>query len=1443
MTDLHRSFQFGLAAIAIASGFCPLKAAAQPRFDPPGSVRDLSKGNTMFVVPYAHLDTQWRWAYPQVIREFIANTLHKNFDLFEKFPSYVFNFSGSRRYEMMKEYYPADYEKLREYIKAGRWFPCGSSVDENDANVPSGESLIRHVLYGNHYFKREFGVTSQEYMLPDCFGFPYALPSILAHCGIKGFSTQKLTWNSANGIPFKVGTWEGPDGLSIVAALDPGGYGAQVDEDLSQNTSWLARIQNTGNLSGAYVDYHYYGTGDVGGAPNPSSVEWVEKSMQSNGPITVVSSQADEMFRSLTPDQILKLPHYKGELLLVEHSAGSISSQAMMKRWNRKNELLADSAERASVAAVSLGGASYPSDRLYHAWDLVLGSQMHDMLPGTSIPKAYEFCWNDELLAQNQFSAVLTNAIGAITASMDTRAKGVPLAVYNPLSIPREDVAEATVRVPGLSSKAGVVAYDPGGHPVATQVLSRNGSEVRLLFLAKVPATGVAIYDIRATTGRLSNAAMHVSNRSVENGRFKVTLNDSGDIASIFDKASKREILKSPARLEFQTENPKQFPAWNMDWEDQQKPPRAYVTGPAHFRIVESGPVRSALEVMRETEGSKFIQTIRLSGGSADDRIEVLNQIDWQTQMAALKASFPLASGNPVATYDLQLGAIQRGNNTEKHYEVPSHQWIDLTKPDGSYGVGILNDCKYGSDKPNDDTIRLTLIYTPGTRGGFGDQATQDIGRHEILFALAPHAGGWQSAGVPWQAKRLNQPLRTFAVSPHPGKLGNTFSLVNLNSNQVEIQAIKKAEDSSRIIVRLRELTGSAAHNVRLSVWGGVGSWQEVNGQEQPLGPVHNFDAPGVLTTDVPAFSLKTFAITMASAPARPSATESRSVELSYNLDAASTDAHPSDGSFDAAGRTFPAEQLPQEMTVGDVRFTFGPTADGKKNTVVCQGQKVPIPSGYDRLYVLACSSLGDTSAAFKLGNQTVSKQVQSWGGFVGSWDNRLWQGDVGANFTNYGEVGGLVPGFVKTGEVAWFCSHRHNPKAGNEFYEYCYLYNYGFDIPKGSRTLTLPNNPNVRVFAISVAKNSHDSIVAAHPLSDMLADHVQTGRPVVSPDGGSFRDATAVTIRPPLYWRAGGLRYTLDGSTPNASSKVYTGPLIFNDPVTIKVAELEPNGKPGEVTLAKLDIHDTTPPSIVSVSSPKALGLVRVRFSERVTKESAENIAHYRFSSGTPVTTAKLAPDQTSVELTLQKGLPLGQKETVEVDGIQDLSKAGNSTAGVVAEVSEKGAIFASPPLEPKITKAFPVDNLPVKARDPWTLNFFCKIDQQPEDRTIIAGFGRATDGRTGTGRYFTKFPKGLNFWVANRDVMTDVPLDLGKWQMLTATYDGAVMRLYKNGVQIAEEKVELADDQAQVRVMPLDAWEHQRKFMGEVRDLTIWDLDLSAAGVLRLWEAGKGP
>ena len=563
--------------------------------------------------------------------------MRANFDLFEKYPHYVFNFSGANRYRMMKEYFPADYEKLRHYVKTGRWFPAGSSMEENDVNSPSPESIIRQALYGNEYFRHDFGVASAEFMIPDCFGFPASLPSILAAAGVKGFSTQKLTWGSAapvggptspektpKGIPFNVGIWDGPGGRSVLAALNPGDYGGVIADDLSKSAppphhqgyvEWPKRLELDGKATGLPVDYHYYGTGDIGGSPTESSVKLLEAIItksravlpaptnpwdsfeaetpqapgspiqMGDGPVRVVSSKADQIFLDiLRSGQASHLPHYKGDLELTNHSAGSLTSQAAHKVWNRKNELLADAAERASVAAAWMGGPAYPLQRLNDAWTLVMGGQFHDIMAGTATPKSYEFSWNDDAIATNQFAGVLTSASAAIASGMNTQVDGTAVVVYNPLNIEREDVVEAHVSF-AQGVPHAIRVFGPDGKEVPSQLEGGSGG---VLFLAKVPSVGFAVYDVRAAdTAADASFELKASESSLENARYRVTIDANGDVSSIYDKSIKHELLAAPARLALQTEHPFDWPGWNMDWADQQKPPRGYVSGPAQIRVVE----------------------------------------------------------------------------------------------------------------------------------------------------------------------------------------------------------------------------------------------------------------------------------------------------------------------------------------------------------------------------------------------------------------------------------------------------------------------------------------------------------------------------------------------------------------------------------------------------------------------------------------------------------------------------------------------------------------------------------------------------------------------------------------------------------------------------------------------------------------------------------------
>ncbi len=187
----------------------------------------------LYVVATSHLDTQWRWTIQNTINEYVPATFRDNFKLMDLYPDYKFSFEGAFKYMLFKEYHPDEYAKLKGYIDRGQWNLAGSWVDAVDVNMPSFESLVRQTLYGNGFYKKEFGKTSKDILLPDCFGFGYALPSIAAHCGLQSFSTQKLTWGCSVPVPFDIGLWQGVDGSSMVAALKPGDYVSKIRGDLS----------------------------------------------------------------------------------------------------------------------------------------------------------------------------------------------------------------------------------------------------------------------------------------------------------------------------------------------------------------------------------------------------------------------------------------------------------------------------------------------------------------------------------------------------------------------------------------------------------------------------------------------------------------------------------------------------------------------------------------------------------------------------------------------------------------------------------------------------------------------------------------------------------------------------------------------------------------------------------------------------------------------------------------------------------------------------------------------------------------------------------------------------------------------------------------------------------------------------------------------------------
>ena len=1071
-----KSILFAFIALA---GIGSAEGLAQPT----GRMRpyDLSKDRLLYTVGYSHLDTQWNWDYVRSIDILLKNIMEENFVLFEKYPDYVFNFTGSRRYRMMKEYYPDLYEKVKEYVAQGRWYISGSAVDEGEVIISSPESIIRQTLYGYKYFMKEFGMAGQDAIFPDIFGFPANLPTLWRHSGLIGFSTIKLMGNCAVGEPFHVGVWIGPDGSRLPAALKPAHYVSHIPARFDMDEYWSGRLDFNKEKTGYAFDYRFYGVGDEGGAPLKNDVKHAVEALEDrpDSEFRLLLTSSDQMFKDLTPEIEAKLPVYEGDLLLVEHSNGSSNSQSFMKRLNRKNENLAQAAEQAAAAAI-LAGSPYPAAKLTAAWELVRGSKMHDILPGTSIPKAYDYAWNDEFVAANLFSSVLTEGVSALSARLNTQTKGRSVVVYNPVACAREDIV--TVEMTFDEVPEGIQVFGPDGREVLSQVSGRDGNRVKLVFLATVPSVGLAVYDVREAAKASAKSTLAVTERSLENAYYKVQFADNGDIRSIYDKKRKRELLSAPARLEFLAEKPSDYPAWNMDWKDRQLPPAGFLNENASFRIAENGPARVTLEVTREGRNYRITQLVSLAAGDAGKRIEVDNCIDWQSRGVCLKAAFPLTAVNEYATYSQGVGTIARNTNHPRKFEVPHHNWFDLTDRSGKFGVSIMEDCKYTSDKPDDHTLRLTLMFTPET-GGPNPQATQDFGIHYVKYAIYGHAGGWQQAEPYRQAAFTDKALIPFETPRHDGTLGKQLSLLSLNSRHTGVMAYKKAERSDYCIVRINELSGRKQTGVKMFFPATVADAYEVDGREERTGDVA-FTSGGV-TVDLPAYAIKSIAVKFATPTPSPEETRQIPVTLAYNDDAVSFDNNRSDGRMDRTRResfrdaTYPAEEMPDgEYVCGGIRFRMGSYEDETDNVVACTGQEIPLPAGnYSKLYLLAASNR-ETVADFRIGDRKVSLHVSPWTGFVGRHYNR-----------HYGpewKLEGLSRPYVRKDEIAWFASHHHKGyPSENATYQYCYIYRYELDVPPGAISLTLPDNDDIKIFAVTALHQQNDDIVPLQPLYD----------------------------------------------------------------------------------------------------------------------------------------------------------------------------------------------------------------------------------------------------------------------------------------------------------------------------------------------------------------------
>lgn len=810
---------------AMASNKDAYLASLQAAADRLRPINELVRGISVDLTGHAHIDMNWLWLWPETL-DVCRNTFNSISQLMDDFPGFKFSQSQPAVYAAMKETAPEVYAKIKERVRRGQWDTTTATAwTEGDENLSSGESLVRSILYGKRFMKKEFGIESDMGWEPDTFGHVATMPQILAKSGIKYYYFMRC------GIEPPLFWWQSPDG-SRVLAYCYGTYNKGLDAGVGPEALGFAK------RTGVSSYMHVYGVGDHGGGPTREMLNNAkELSTRADFP-TLRFSTPREYFQNVLKSK-QDFPVHKSDLQYVFQ--GCYTSHADVKRWNRECEHLLPAAEAFSLIA----GVPYPKWEFEQSWRKTCFNQFHDILCGTAIHGSYDYSreLRDDVVKQGQ--AQLRKSLQAAAARINTRGSGYPVVVFNPSAWTRTDHVEAASPFPkeaaGVTESVNITVSDASGKKYPAQV--RGG---RLSFTARsVPAMGYKVFWVSRGTLPVSSP-VKAAGDIIQNQFYKVRFDAAtGRIVSIYDKSAKRQVIpQGTASAALQIRNQRDVNAWEIG----RTVSTDEVSGNTSISV--SGPAKVAMAVEGDAANSRIRQEICLY--DAVPRIDIRAVVDWQEESNGgklaplLKQGFPLSAKDAKAFVDIPFGSIERPVNG---FEVPAQKWVDLS--DAGYGMSILNDCKYGVDF-KDNTIWMSLMSSPNHPDPRPDQ-----GKREWTLSIYPHKGDWKAAGTPRRGCELNDPLIAVNATAHPGALPAEKSYLSVSASNVIVTALKQAEDDNSVVLRFYETDGKAG-KVTIRTAFPVRSYVECDLMERPIGRKSSITR-GAFTVDFGKCEIKTY--------------------------------------------------------------------------------------------------------------------------------------------------------------------------------------------------------------------------------------------------------------------------------------------------------------------------------------------------------------------------------------------------------------------------------------------------------------------------------------------------------------------------------------------------------------------------------------------------------
>jgi alpha-mannosidase len=542
-----------------------------------------------------------------------------------------------------------------------------------------------------------------------------------------------------------------------------------------------------------------FGIGDGGGGPDAEHLERLRRAPKLPGMPEVKIGKVSEFFEAWSRDAD-QFPVWSGELYLERHQ-GTLTTQALVKRNNRRAEIALRELEWAAYLATTRAGVPYPVAELDRLWKEVLLYQFHDILPGSSIKRVYDEC--------NARYAEILDELARLTHE----------------------------RYAAVAVQGGVTVFNSLGWD-RSEWLMHDG----VWAWVKVPALGCAQLQSGGPSGPTLSTA---SERLLENESLRVAFAADGRIASIYDKHRGCETLAEGESGNDLVVIADTGDAWDFETDLVAKDVWGYlrreVERPAlrESTVGVDGPCAWVRQVWKY-RSSEIRQTITLFAGA--EQLVFKTEVDWREPATMLRVRFPVDVQADWARFEIPFGHIKRSTREDTlleraQIEVAALQWVDLSDEAGN-GVALYNDCKHGF-RVKGHVIDMTLLRSVPYPGapliGKGDSADVDdgkvygdLGRHVFSYALRPHGAEVGAARLTAEARIFNTPLAV--VEGCAGALPITRAVLDVGAPEIEVVAVKRAENDRGWIWRLANVTASEIES-RLP----DGDWVECDLTETPL--------------------------------------------------------------------------------------------------------------------------------------------------------------------------------------------------------------------------------------------------------------------------------------------------------------------------------------------------------------------------------------------------------------------------------------------------------------------------------------------------------------------------------------------------------------------------------------------------------------------------------